>query len=153
MIPIRQLCLAASFAAFALFAPALSLAAEPEIFTGFVPGVAIGGYDAVAYFEAGKPMAGSAALTTEWKGAVWRFASQENLDKFRRSPESYAPQYGGYCAFAVANGATAKGEPEIWRIVDNKLYLNYSADVQKTWQQDIPGNIAKADGNWPGVLE
>jgi len=68
-------------------------------------------------------------------------------------PAAYAPQYGGYCAWAVSQGYTASTDPHAWRIVDGKLYLNYSKGVQKRWQQDIPGNIAKGDANWPKVLK
>jgi hypothetical protein len=75
------------------------------------------------------------------------------LAKFKADPEKYAPKYGGYCAWAVAQGYTAEIDPEAWKIVGGKLYLNYSKDVQKKWEQDIPGNIEKADQNWPGVLD
>ena len=128
-------------------------AGEPEIFTGLLPGIAVGGYDPVAYFKDGAPREGSAAFMTEWQGVMWRFSSAENLAAFKQNPQSFAPQYGGYCAFAVAKGATAKGEPLAWTIAGGKLYLNYSKAVRSTWRQDIPGNIAKADGNWPGVLK
>ncbi len=146
----RHLLLAAM--AVAVFAPS-ARAAEPEIFTGLVPGVAVGGYDPVAYFKEGSAKDGSDAFTTEWQGAMWRFSSAENLAAFQQTPQSFAPQYGGYCAYAVSKGATAKGEPLAWTIADGKLYLNYSEDVRSLWRQDIPGNIAKADGNWPGVLQ
>ena len=138
--------------AVALFAPA-ARAGQPEIFTGLVPGVAVGGYDPVAYFKDGAPKDGSNTFTTEWQGATWRFSSADNLLAFQQTPQSFAPQYGGYCAYAVSKGATAKGEPLAWTIADGKLYLNYSEDVRSLWRQDIPGNIAKADGNWPGVLQ
>ncbi len=127
-------------------------AASDEIFTGLVEGVAVGGYDPVAYFTEDKPVKGSEDITAEYQGATWRFASTENRDSFLADPERYAPQYGGYCAFAVSSGYTAKADPEAWRIVDGKLYLNYSKGVQKRWSQDIPGHISKADSNWPGVL-
>ncbi len=142
------------FCALALAAVAPSArAAEPEIFTGLVPGVAVGGYDPVAYFKDGAPKDGSDAFTTEWQGVTWRFSSAENLAAFQQAPQSFAPQYGGYCAYAVSKGATAKGEPLAWTIADGKLYLNYSEAVRETWRQDIPGNIEKANGNWPGVLK
>ena len=128
-------------------------AAEPQIFTGLVPGVAAGGFDPVAYFKDGAPKDGSDAFTTDWQGAKWRFSSAENLAAFQQTPQSFAPQYGGYCAYAVSRGYTAKGEPLAWTIADGKLYLNYSEDVRETWKEDIPGNIAKANGNWPGVLQ
>ena len=84
-------------------------------------------------------------------GATWYFACAENRDRFAADPERYAPQYGGYCAWAVAHGYTAKIDPEAWKIVDGKLYLNYSKDVQADWAEDIPGNISKGDANWPKI--
>jgi YHS domain-containing protein len=116
-------------------------------------GSAIEGYDPVAYFEEGKPVEGDSDHSYEWMGATWYFASAENRDLFAADPDKYAPQYGGYCAWAVANGYTAKIDPQAWAIVDDKLYLNYSLDVQKQWQEDVPGNITKADANWPGIRQ
>jgi YHS domain-containing protein len=129
------------------------LARSDEVYTGILSSLAVGGYDPVAYFESGKPVEGSSQFTTEYKGATWQFASQEHLDKFLASPDAYAPQYGGYCAWAVSNGYTASGDPNIWKIVDGKLYLNYDENVQTEWEKDIPGHITKADGNWPAVLD
>ncbi len=126
-------------------------ATEPVYQTFF--GTAIDGTDPVAYFTEGRPVEGSSDFTYEWKGATWRFASAANRDKFIAEPERYAPQYGGYCAWAVAQGSTASTDPEAWKIVDGKLYLNYDQDVQAKWEGDIPGNISAADGNWPKVLE
>ncbi|MGH7348418.1 MAG: YHS domain-containing (seleno)protein [Candidatus Rokuibacteriota bacterium] len=114
--------------------------------------LALGGYDVVAYFTEGKPVVGQAAHEAGWNGARWRFASAEHRDRFLKEPERFAPRYGGYCAFAVSRGYTATVAPEAWRIVDGRLYLNYSTDVQKLWEQDIPGNVQKADTSWPGVL-
>jgi YHS domain-containing protein len=121
--------------------------------SSFLGGVAIEGTDPVAYFAEGKPVPGSSALEHEWMGVTWRFASAEHRDRFAADPESYAPQYGGYCAWAVAQGYTAKIDPAAWKIVDGKLYLNYSPAVQTQWQADIPGNIAKANANWPSIKE
>jgi YHS domain-containing protein len=89
----------------------------------------------------------------EWNGATWRFSSADNLNSFKSNPQAYAPQYGGYCAWAVSQGYTASSDPQAWRIHDGKLYLNYSEGVQKTWAQDVTGNITKADTNWPKVLD
>ena len=116
-------------------------------------GLAIGGTDPVAYFQQGRPVQGSSQFEYQWKGATWRFQSAANKELFVSNPEEYAPQYGGYCAYAVSRGYTAKTEPEAWKIVDGKLYLNYSLEVRDLWTQDISGNIIKADRNWPGVLE
>ena len=87
-----------------------------------------------------------------WQNVIWRFASAAHRDEFSRSPERFAPQFGGYCAWAVSRGYTADIDPEAWRIVDGKLYLNYSKRVQRMWEEDIAGNIAKAHEHWPGVL-
>lgn len=129
-----------------------SFARSPEVYTGILSSTAVGGYDAVAYFRDGKPVIGKSDITWTWRGATWRFASAANREAFKQKPESYAPAYGGYCAWAVSQGYTAKGDPRHWKVVGGKLYLNYDARVQSTWETDIPGNISKADGNWPGVL-
>jgi YHS domain-containing protein len=136
----------------------LSLAAAPvqaknPVYTGTFSNLAVSGYDPVAYFKAGKPVEGAARYEYKWNGATWRFASAANLAAFKTNPQSFAPQYGGYCAWAVSQGYTASTDPTAWRIVDNKLYLNYSHGVQRQWAEDIPGNIAKGDRNWPKVLE
>ena len=129
-----------------------AVAVEPVNKT-FFGGVAIDGYDPVAYFEQGEPVEGSRSHTHEWQGATWRFANAENRDRFAAEPEKYAPQYGGYCAWAVSQGKTAGIDPDAWKIVDGKLYLNYNAKIQKRWEGDIPGNIAAADSNWPTLLD
>jgi len=133
--------------------PGLSQAAEPQVFAGSIPGVAINGYDAVAYFTEEKPIKGSEAFTHSWNGAIWRFASAQNRDAFAGEPGKFAPQYGGYCAYAVASGYTAKTEPEAFSIVGGKLYLNYSTQVRQLWSKDISGYVAKADAHWPKVLK
>lgn len=115
-------------------------------------GVAIRGTDPVAYFLENQPVAGSSEFAYEWGGATWHFASAANRDRFAADPTAYAPQYGGYCAWAVAQGSLAPTDPNAWKIVDGKLYLNVNRRIQQKWEKDIPGNIAKADQNWPGVL-
>ena len=112
-------------------------------------GVAIGGADPVAYFTDEAFVAGSAEFTHEWKGVTWQFSSAENRDLFASNPEQYAPQYGGYCAWAVGQNALAAIDPNAWSVVDDKLYLNASPKIQERWSKDIPGNIAMADANWP----
>lgn len=136
----------------ALAAAPAARAADPVNATRFGH-LAIEGYDPVAYFEQGAPAEGSEDHTFEWRGATWRFASAENRDLFAADPETYAPQYGGYCAYAVAKGATAKSEPDAWTIVEGKLFLNYDKNIQSRWARDISGNIADADKNWPGVIK
>ena len=128
----------------------LAHAGKPPVFAN--TDGAIRGYDPVAYFTAGAPAKGSDQYTTEWQGATFKFASAENLALFKTDSSKYAPQYGGYCAYAISKGATASTVPEAWTIADGKLYLNYSLDVRKRWREDIPGHIAAADENWPGVL-
>ena len=98
-----------------------------------------------------KPVMGMASHTYHWNGADWRFSTEENMAAFKTSPEKYAPQYGGYCAYGVSQGHAVPIDPEAWRIVDGKLYLNYSKDVQKMWQKDTTGYIQKAEQNWPGL--
>jgi len=116
-------------------------------------GHAIRGYDPVAYFEAGAPVAGDDRFTAEWNGATWRFASAENRDTFLADPEAYAPQYGGFCAWAVAaKGELYSTQPDNWSIVDGKLYLNFNDDIQARWQEDIPGFIEQADQRWPEIV-
>ena len=149
---LRRLIFAALVPAALLFQIPAASAAKDPVYTGTFSDVAASGYDPVAYFTEGKPVEGDSGFEMEWNGATWRFASQANLDVFKANPEAYAPQFGGYCAWAVSQGYTASTVPEAWRIVDGKLYLNYSKGVQATWEQDIPGNIAKGKQNWPGVL-
>jgi len=116
-------------------------------------GVAIKGADPVAYFVDGKPRIGNKSFSYDWNGATWHFVSAENRDKFAAAPERYAPQYGGYCAYAVGNGYTAKIEPEAWKIVDDKLYLNYSRAVGLLWRARQSHYISEADNNWPKILD
>jgi YHS domain-containing protein len=140
------------FAAFLVVA-APAKAAKAPIYTSTFSNLAVGGYDPVAYFTKGKPVKGSSAIQLRFEGAKWRFASQANLEKFRANPGKYAPKYGGYCAWAVSQGYTAKGDPNYWRIVDGKLYLNYDATIQARWEKDIAGFIRKSERNWPKVLK
>lgn len=114
-------------------------------------GVAVRGTDVVAYVTEGRPVPGSPAFTQVWQGATWRFASAANRDRFAVDPARYAPAYGGFCAYAVSEGYTAPIDPNAWRIVDGRLFLNYDRSVQRRWERDIPGRIARADANWPGL--
>jgi len=109
---------------------------------------AIKGYDTVAYFNAGKALKGSESFTFLWHDMAWYFSSKENRDLFAAGPEKYAPQYDGYCAWALTEARKAKTDPEVWKIVDGKLYLNCSSTAYEKWIKDIPGNIKKADVNW-----
>lgn len=135
-----------------LFASARAWSKDPVNATVFGK-TAIHGYDSVAYFTDGKPVPGKPEFDLEWMGAKWRFATAEHRDAFKSAPEKFAPQYGGYCAYAVSQGRLADIDPNSWSIVGDKLYLNYDKDIQKKWQLDTAGYIAKADKNWPGVLK
>lgn len=116
-------------------------------------GAAIGGYDAVAYFTQGRPVRGMPDEAVIWLGAEWRFANARNRERFEANPRAYAPKYGGYCAYAMAKGYAAPGDPEAWRIEEGQLYLNYSPDVRDLWAQDMAVNIARADAHWPQALQ
>ncbi len=133
-------------------APA-AFADKDPIYTAKRSNLALQGYDTVAYFTLGEPTKGSAEYSTTYNGAEFRFASEENLNLFLGNPEQYAPQYGGYCAWAVAKGQTAKGDARRWAIIDNKLYLNYNKGIQKKWDKDRAGFITSANTNWPTVLQ
>lgn len=148
------------FAAVALlFSFSISASAGDAIYTGVFSSKAVSGYDTVAYFTEGKPVKGSKKFKTKYMGAEWRFSSQENLDTFLTDPQKYAPQYGGYCAWAMGGaengtrGFKASGDPEVWQIVDGKLYLNYDEDIYGKWTKDIPGFIEKADRFYPETVE
>ena len=112
-------------------------------------GLAIKGYDPVAYFEDGKPVQGDPAYQFHWKGATWRFSTAAHREAFTKNPDRYAPQYGGFCAYGMSEWHTAPIDPEAWSIVDGKLYLNYDKQVREDWRKDTKGRIQKADQNWP----
>lgn len=148
----RKLITAAALALTALFAAAPAHADEPPVHTAMFSNVAVGGYDPVAYFTDGRAVRGSTQHRIVHQGFEYRFASAAHLAAFRANPAQYTPQYGGYCAWAVANGYTAAGNPRNWRIVDGRLYLNYNDEIQQRWERNIPGFITSANTNWPSVL-
>jgi len=151
MLTRRSLLAAATLAApAALLFTRPAMAMEPSVFAE--DGVAIRGADPVAFFTEGAPVIGSPEHALMWNDTTWHFASAENMELFMGDPEKYAPQYGGYCAFAMASGYIASTVPEAWTIYEDKLYLNYSTGVRGRWERDIPGNIMKADENWPTAL-
>jgi YHS domain-containing protein len=114
-------------------------------------GVALGGYDPVAYFELQQPTRGVPEHNHTYKGSKFLFASAKNQEKFVDDPEKYAPQYGGFCALGTANGYKVRTEPDAFKVVDGKLYFNYNRKVLQLWTQDQPGYIARANRNWPEV--
>jgi YHS domain-containing protein len=116
-------------------------------------GVAIKGYDPVAYFTDNKPVKGVAAYTADYDGATFEFASEEHRRLFVAMPDKYAPQFGGFCAYGTAAGHKADVDPAAFSIVGGKLYLNYSTEVKATWAQDIPGYLRKAEEAWPAVSQ
>ncbi|WP_293374137.1 YHS domain-containing (seleno)protein [Nevskia sp.] len=124
--------------------------AAPAI-SGAAKGAAIGGYDPVAYFTTDKPAKGDPTITHEWNGATWQFASEEHRALFIAEPEKYAPQYGGYCAYAASLNRVAEGDAKRWKIVDGKLYLNNNFIAHKLWQTDLSGNLEDSERNWDGV--
>ena len=118
-----------------------------------VDGVALRGYDVVSYFDANQPTKGLSAYSHEYRGSTFLFASDANLKKFVAQPEKFAPQYGGFCALGTANGYKVKTEPDAFKVVDGKLYLNYNRKVLEIWTRDPPGYITRADKNWPQVAK
>jgi YHS domain-containing protein len=112
-------------------------------------GAVINGYDPVAYFKNGKPEQGKAEFSATYQGGTFWFASKENRDLFQKNPNQYAPQYGGYCAYAVAaKNSLVEVDPTVWKIIGGKLYLNYDQDVAVTWNKDSAGYIKTGDANW-----
>ena len=116
-------------------------------------GVAIKGYDPVAYFTDHKPIKGVPEYRADYEGATYEFTSVAHRILFVEAPEKYVPQFGGFCAYGTALGHKADVDPTAFTIVDGKLYLNYNAKVMTSWRQDIPGYIVKATKAWPNVSQ
>jgi len=148
---VRSVLAVLAFIASFTLAPA-AFADQAPVYTAPFSRVAVGGYDVVAYFTDNRAIRGSAQHRITHQGFEYRFASAEHLAAFRIDPSRYLPQYGGYCAWAVAQGYTASGDPTNWRIVNGRLYLNYNDEIQRRWEQDISGHIRRGDANWPSVL-
>lgn len=132
-------------------APAGAVAAPRRV--NHSQGVALRGFDTVAWHLDGRPRRGSAAHRVDWAGVAWHFASALHLARFQADPAAYAPRYGGFCAFGVAQGYKVDIDPEAWQIVEGSLCLNYDRGVQRRWARDIPGHLARADANWPGLAD
>ncbi len=124
-----------------------------QIYTSMISKAGAGGYDVVAYFREGTPVQGNARFSHSWRGATWRFSSASYRDAFIANPEAFAPAYGGHCAWAASQGYKASGDPLQWRIVNDRLFLNYDATIKARWETDIPGFIASADKKWPSFAD
>jgi YHS domain-containing protein len=125
-----------------------SQAKSPVAAVNAADGLAVKGYDPVAYFTTSKPTPGMDQYTYHWKGVTYRFASAENQEHFKADPEKYLPQYGGYCAYAMSLDRIADIDPDRWAVVDGKLYLNNNFFAHSLWSVNKSGNIASADRNW-----
>jgi hypothetical protein len=131
---------------FTLFFAITIHAQEGHYFT--TNGVAIKGYDPVAYFSQNKAVIGNDSITMEWSGSIWKFNSKENLHLFATDPKKYAPMYGGYCAYGTSEKHLSPTDPNAWTIVNNKLYLNYNLKVKEIWIKDTTNRIVNADNYW-----
>lgn len=131
---------------------AMPAMAADSIYTSWKNNLAVGGYDTVSFFS-GKPQVGKKTYVFDYAGARWRFSTRGNLDLFKTNPDAFMPQYGGYCAWAVAQDKLAKGSPDHWHVEDGKLYLNFNARIKRRWEKDIPGFIEQAKENWPEILK
>ncbi|MFT5656503.1 MAG: YHS domain-containing protein [Arenicella sp.] len=149
-IKFRKLCIGLAFAITSVLS--LSLQAVEPTYTALFSSKAIKGYDTVAYFTQGKPVQGSEEYSTEYNKATWLFSSQENLELFTANLEKYAPQYGGYCAYAVSKNSTASIKPKLFTIVEGKLYLNYNQSINEKWLANKQDFIVQADKNWPALI-
>ena len=116
-------------------------------------GLALQGYDPVAYFTLGEPTKGNWKITSVYEDATYRFANEEHKAAFEADPQAFLPEYGGYCAFGAAMGFKFDGDPEYWKIVDGELFLNLSKDIQVRWEEDIPGLVERADTNWETIAQ
>jgi YHS domain-containing protein len=150
-MPTRRTLLAGALCApLSLTLASRALAREPEIFS--TDDMAINGADPVAYFDRAGPVGGRAAHRLMWRGAMWYFADDANRRAFERDPERFAPVFGGYCAFAASRGYLAPTIPEAWTLHHDRLYLNANLRARALWLEDVEGNIAKGQENWPGIL-
>lgn len=139
----------------ALATPAINtLGTAGSLFSDPKPtGVAIRGYDPVAYFKMKRPVLGQDMWIYRWSGAVWKFSSAEHLELFKENPTSFAPQYGGYCAYGAARNYLVKIEPDAFSIINGKLYLNYDKKIQKKWEKKTVEYIREADKNYPSLID
>lgn len=128
-------------------------AEQPKVNLGYFNKLAVNGYDVMTYWRGGEPLEGDPNISYDYNGATWVFVSPENRDAFAADPQAYAPQYGGYCAYAAAHGEVSDIDVFAWQIYQDKLYLNYSPRVQREWGSKIDSHIEKADAIWPAPLQ
>ncbi len=151
MTPAPRQLLGLAFSALTLGVTIVPLGAEEPVY--FAPGgVALSGYDVVAYLTEGRAVAGSSEHALMWRGATWYFASAESMAEFEMNPQAYAPQFGGYCAYAVAEGQTGTSTPEAFFVYQGKLYIKQDEKMLKSLQARLPEIVAEAQTNWPAAL-
>jgi hypothetical protein len=150
MMRTSLLCVAA-LASVVMASPGRSQAEPTQFF--LVNGYALSGHDPVAYVRRGASVPGNPAFALKWRGAIWLFESEDSMVEFEMNPTAYAPQYGGYCAYSIAVGDPASGDPDVFSIVGGKLYLNHDLQTREIWSQDRARHISEADRNWPSVLK
>ncbi|HXV25697.1 MAG TPA: YHS domain-containing (seleno)protein [Alphaproteobacteria bacterium] len=144
--------LAGAVAVFSMIGVAHAVKQTGGEYNSMYAGLGAKGYDVVAYFTDGKAVQGKQDIEAVYGGVTWKFASEEHRDLFKADPAKYAPQYGGFCAWGVAQGKLFDVDPvNGWKIVDNKLYMNFNDQILATWNKDIPGNLAKSEANWPDL--
>jgi hypothetical protein len=135
------------------FAGLLSTASAQKLAIYAPDGVALKGYDVVAFFTQGKPVMGATDYSFQWNGVKWLFYNNADLETFKASPEKYAPQYGGYCAYGTAQGHKAPTQADTWTIVDHKLYFNYNTQVKEMWSKNRSAFIETANKNWVSLKD
>ena len=141
------------FVAGALFAALAGIAAAKELKNLDKTGVAIQGYDPVAFFTDNRPVKGNSQFQSEFQGAKYYFASAEHKTTFDKEPAKYEPQFGGYCAYGASQGHPAPVKIEAWQIVNGRLLMQYDLGIKDKFNKDQQGNLRKADQNWPGIIE
>ena len=115
-------------------------------------GVAVEGYDVVAYHTAGAAVKGLSKFSHTWRGATWNFVSARNRDLFLTEPGRYAPQFGGYCSYSTSKGYTSKIDPNAFSVIDGRLYLSFSKKIQSIWLKQPDTYIDEAMDKWPKLL-